>query len=122
VILERFDSGRWHQVSSEMAQIEIDALEDVDRQRRIAALIPADSAIVELDEAIFERANNLERFGFDAADAVHVAAAEASDVDVLLSCDDSLCRVASRHRAKLRVKVANPLTWLKEQTDASNTG
>lgn len=122
MILEHFDSGRWHQVSSEMAQIEIEAMESSDRQRRINALLPAQSAIVALDDDVFERANRLERLGFAAADAVHVAAAESADADMLLSCDDALCRLAARHAPKLKVKVVNPLTWLKEQTDASDAG
>lgn len=49
---------------------------------------------------------------------MHVASAERSKVDVLLSCDDRLCRLAKRCRRDLQVEVANPIDWLKEMEDA----
>ena len=49
-----------------------------------------------------------------AADAVHVAAAEAMTADVLLSCDDQMCRAARRNQSRLKVRVINPLTWIQE--------
>ena len=70
--------------------------------------------MLELTPAIFTRGKTLESYGFKAADAVHVAAAEVLQADVFLSCDDRLCRLAKRRRAELKVKVANPLEWLKE--------
>jgi len=47
-------------------------------------------------------------------DAVHVAAAESGKADVLLSCDDRMCKAGQRHRDELLVRVLNPLAWLKE--------
>ena len=43
-----------------------------------------------------------------------IAAAEAGNVGVFLTCDDRLLRCAKRNRHRLRVQVANPLDWLKE--------
>ena len=40
MILERVDEGRWIHVSSEMAQIEIDAIPDPKRQARVRLLLP----------------------------------------------------------------------------------
>lgn len=118
LILERIDAGRWRAVSSDMAMIEIDAIADVDRQNRLLVLLPESHSIMELDEAVFRRAAELEAFGFKPADAVHLAAAERTKADVLLSCDDRLCRLAKRRRRDLRVKVANPVDWLREVEDA----
>jgi predicted nucleic acid-binding protein len=84
-------------------------------------LLPAEKSILNLTTAGFARAADLQRLGFKAADALHVAAAEEARADVLLNCDDRLCRLGRRHRRKLRVIVANPLEWLKEQGDASDT-
>ena len=56
----------------------------------------------------------LENLGFKAADALHVAAAETAAADVLLSCDDRLCRLAQRCQRQLLVQVVNPLVWLQE--------
>ena len=91
------------------------------RRARVRVLLPDADDVLELNSAIFARSKILETFAFKAADAVRVAAAEALEVDVFLSCDDRLCRLAKRRRAELHVKVANPLAWLKEighETDA----
>jgi predicted nucleic acid-binding protein len=117
LILERADQGRWAHVSSEMAVIEIDAIPDAARRARVRLLPPQKSRVHKLGEAAFRRAAELERFGFRPADAVHLAAAEDWSADVLLSCDDRLCRLAKRRRRQLRVDVANPLEWLKETGD-----
>ena len=114
LVFERIDAGVWHQISSEMAVIEIDAIADVDRRNRVLVLLPESETIMELSEATFRRAAVLERLGFKPADAVHIAAAERAQADVLLSCDDRLCRLAERQRRELRVKVASPVEWLKE--------
>ena len=118
LIFERIDAGLWRQVSSEMAVIEIDAIADVDRRNRVLVLLPEFETIIRLSEATFQRAAELEAFGFKPADAVHVAAAEQAKVDVLLSCDDRLCRLAQRYRRDLQVEVTNPVDWLKEVGNA----
>ncbi len=64
--------------------------------------------------SIWERAEELEKLGFKAADAVHIAAAEAGRVGVFLSCDDRLCRCAKRNKRNLKIEIANPLNWLQE--------
>ena len=88
MILERVDEGRWLHVSSEMAQIEIDANPDPKRRARVHLLLPDAGNIVKLTPAVFARAAALEPLGFKPADALHVAAAEDAAADVLLSCDD----------------------------------
>lgn len=120
LILEHSARGRWKQVSSAMAVTEIAANPDPEKRRKAGELLPEESDIIEVDESIARRARNLAATGFTLADAVHIAAAEALRVDVLLTCDDRLMRRAQRSR-DLRVKVANPLIWLREQKDVSNT-
>lgn len=97
-----------------MARIEIDAMPDAIRRARVRMLLPDAKATLELTPDIFVRAETLETLGVKAADAVHVAAAEALEADVLLSCDDRLVRLARRRRDQLKVQIANPLDWLKE--------
>jgi predicted nucleic acid-binding protein len=66
----------------------------------------------------WERARELVRLGFKAADAVHLAAAEAGRAGVFLTCDDRLYRRGRRYRQRLQV--ANPLEWMKEVTDGND--
>ena len=120
LILKRIDEGLWNQVSSEIATIEIGAIDDRERQARVRMLLPEAKRILELNSLIFARAGELEKLGFKPADALHVAAAEEAGADALLSCDDRLCRLSQRQRARLKTRVANPLDWLKEMGDAVN--
>ena len=98
-ILERIDTGAWSQVSSEIALLEINAIRDDERRHRVLLLLPAKANILNLTPAMFARAAALEALGFKPADALHVAAAEVAHADVLLTCDDRLCRLGKRHRA-----------------------
>jgi predicted nucleic acid-binding protein len=117
-ILEEIEAGRWEQVSSRMAVIELQAIRDERRRRRVLALLP--ESRIELTAPIIDRARELVLLGLGAADAVHAAAAEALQADVLLTCDDRLCRKGGRLAEELRVRIVNPVEWLKEQLDAEN--
>jgi len=120
LILEQCDRGDWEQVSAEIARIEINAMPDADRKARVQLLLPDEKAILTLTQPVFERAASLGPLGFKPADALHVAAAETLRADVLLSCDDRLCRAARRRRGALKVRVVNPLDWLKEIGHGAN--
>lgn len=122
MILERIDEGEWIHVSSEIAQIEIDAIPDPNRRPRVHLLLPEADQIVMLTPALFARGSALELLGFKAADALHVATAEEANADVLLSCDDRFCRTAQRHAGRLRVSVRNPLHWLNEVEHGPDPG
>jgi predicted nucleic acid-binding protein len=120
IILGDIDAGRHEQVSSRMAEIEAAAITDEIRRRRILQLLPERRMVLTAD--VFQRAEQLVDRGLAAADAVHVAAAEALNADVLLTCDDRLVR-RCRHLANdLNVQVANPVDWLREQFNAPNLG
>lgn len=120
IIIETVDSGRWAQVSSRMVEIEVLAIPDETRRRRVLQLLPDD--ILSLTAQVFARSRKLVDAGLAAADAVHVAAAEALNADVFLKCDDRLLRRCARIAGELRVRVVNPLQWPAEQNDAPNPG
>ena len=61
------------------------------------------------------RGQELEAFGFKWFDALHLACAESSKVDVFLTTDDRLIRRANRIRTLLQVRVENPYIWLQEK-------
>ena len=120
IIMERFEAGFWRQRASEMAIIEINANTDVKRRRRAISLLPDRSQIAPLNDAIWSRAQECTAPGFKPADAVHVAAAEALQADVLLTCDDRMLKAGTRNRTRLHVRIANPLSWLEEQDNDAN--
>ncbi len=122
LVFELADRGQLRSVSSEMAEIEIDAMSDALRWQRVGELLPDPIDIIELTPAVFVRAEQVEGLGLAAADAVHVAAAEAAGADVLLTCDEKLRRQCIRRRKLLKVEVANPVDWIREHFDEANNG
>ena len=101
-------------VSSEIATAEINMTPDAIRREDVRLFLPANEAILTLTQPVIARAVSLGRLGMKRGDALHVAAAESLQADVLLSCDDRLCRLAHRRRGLIRVRVANPLKLMQE--------
>jgi predicted nucleic acid-binding protein len=57
----------------------------------------------------------LKEIGFKSFDSMHIACAERGNVEILLTTDDKLLKLAERSKDVLNVKVSNPLTWLTER-------
>ena len=70
---------------------------------------------IPLDSQIIDRAKELEALGYGAFDALHLSSAEAGLVDVLLTTDDRFIKRATRTVGLPRVRVLNPVEWLREQ-------
>ncbi|HEU0142733.1 MAG TPA: PIN domain-containing protein [Bryobacteraceae bacterium] len=113
-IFKRMRHGTVQWISSEALLDEIDKNPDVERRLENAALLALASENVEIDDSIASRAVDLQMAGYGAYDAVHLACAEAAQVDVLLTTDDGFIRRASRQDGKPLVAVRNPLFWSKE--------
>lgn len=114
LVFEHIDAGRHQQVSLQVAEIEIAAITEPERRRRVHALLPPRKDRIRLTQAIFARAESPAGLGFKSADALHIACAEAAGADIFLSCDDRLCRLGRRVAKHLGVTVANPLQWIPE--------
>ena len=114
LILSRVQQGMWRWIGSDVLGFELDQIPDPERKQRVKALrrLIDRSVLHERDE--LERALQLEALGFGAVDALHIACAETTKSDVLLTTDDGLLRLAARFSSQLRVRVANPVTWLSE--------
>jgi predicted nucleic acid-binding protein len=69
---------------------------------------------VALTDTAISQAQELKALGFRTYDALHLACAEQAAVDIFLTTDDRVLRIATRHTAQLQVRVANPLAWLLE--------
>ncbi len=118
LILAHVEAGEWQWTSSEIVDFEIARTPDAERQSRVRFLTRAVQNRVELESGHVERARELAELGFRAVDALYLACAESGDVEVFLTTDDRLLRLTSRHAARLRVRVDNPLGWLREVTQA----
>lgn len=111
-ILRLVELNEWVSVSSEAVQDEIDGDPSLSRRARVQehADLARHFVVVEIEQ--LARAAELQNLGFGPFDALHIACAERAAVDVLLTTDDRMLRLALRVKEKLKVKVTNPITWL----------
>lgn len=114
VILARLQARDWHWTGSEVVNLEIERTPDAERRSRVKLIAQRAHSTVPVGPAEVARGLELERLSFRAFDALHLACAEAAQVNVFLTTDDGLLRKASRHKAVLRVRVMNPLLWSRE--------
>ena len=114
LILEHCEAGQWQWISSAVVEEEVDNTPNSERRHRVRNTLRGAHATVALTDAGIERAREIKAIGFRTYDALHLACAEQSGVDVFLTTDDRVIRTATRHAEKLKVRVANPLDWLVE--------
>ena len=115
LILKHCEAGEWHWVTSDVVHYEVDAVPNRDRRERLKEMLKSADTCISLSTAMVKRGEELKEMGLKAYDALHVACAEHAQVDVFLTTDDQLCRVATRHVRRLKVRVENPLAWLQEE-------
>jgi len=114
VILAQCEAGHWEWIGGEVLDLEIHQTPDPERRRRVHLLASYAHRSSLVGQPEIERGQQLEAWGFSAFDALHLACAESGEVDVFLTTDDKLLRKAATHAKQLRVRVENPLTWLRE--------
>jgi len=121
LILERCQAGEWQLLGSEAVDYEISRIPDEERRYkerryRVFLLASVARARQKVNRPVQVRAQELERLGFKALDALHIACAEAGGARVLLTTDDRMLNIARKIRGNLRVRVENPVLWLMEVT------
>src|SRR5438477_10937873 len=88
------------------------------RSRKVMNLLPPNEHIIPLSDALLDAADELIAIGFQLADAVHLAAAQRSGVDVFLTVDDRLLKRAQKHAPRLKLRVLNPTDFVQEIVNA----
>ena len=88
---------------------------DAERRYEVEVLLSLATNTIPLDSQIIQRAMELEAVGYGAFDALHLSTAEASHTDALLTTDDRFIKRAAHAVGSPRVRVLNPVEWLREQ-------
>ena len=114
LILGRCEAGAWQWLSSAVVEEEVNNTPSRERRSRVRNMLSGAHSTVALTGAAIARAQELKAMRFRTYDALHLACAEQATVDVFLTTDDRVLRIAARHTAQLKVRVANPLDWLLE--------
>ncbi len=116
LVLTHVHSGEWQWIGSEVLNYEIEQTPDPERRSRVKLLASFAKDFVRVGKPELDRALQLESLGFSSYDAMHIACAESGGGEVFLTTDYQLLRLATRWSGQIRLRVANPLTWLEEVT------
>jgi len=116
LILKRIESGEWQWLASEVLSFEINQTPDNERRSRLGLMLSGAARSIQIEEIETRRAGELVKLGFRNFDAMHLACAESGNVEVFLTTDDHLVRLAARTGAT-RLRVENPLVWLREGSE-----
>jgi predicted nucleic acid-binding protein len=114
LILDHVEQGVYRMVASLASILELEECADVVRRERVAVLLALADIQPAITPRLKRRAAQIEKLGFHAFDALHLAGAETAAADVFLTTDDRLLKTAIRMASRLRVTVKNPLTWVAE--------
>jgi predicted nucleic acid-binding protein len=112
-VLARVEEGSLSLVASEILALEVQRTSQPERRAFVEAVIEGATEFVSLDDVIRDRGNQLEKRGFRAFDALHLASAESSGADFFCTCDDRVLKKAAKQK-DLRVRVVSPLQLAEE--------
>jgi predicted nucleic acid-binding protein len=112
-ILTLSEAGAISLVSSDVLIFEVDRNSHPQRKAFVSEIIARAPIVVALSDTIEQRAKALEGRGFKALDALHLASAEAEQVDYFCTCDDRFLRRAKAQQ-DLIIKVLSPLELAQE--------
>lgn len=113
-ILARVNTAHWIWIASSVLEFEIRQIPDLEQRANLEDILRLANETVLVGTREITRSEYLESLGFKHYDALHIACAESSGADILLTTDDRMLRLAKRCHARLRVHVENPYTWLQE--------
>ncbi len=117
-VLQLVEGGSCEWLVSAVLHDEIGRNSNLVRRSDTLRLLSMAFASLTLTPSIEKRGQVLQSLGFKPFDAQHVAFAEASQADVLLTTDDRLIGLAARcnRQQTLTLYVANPVDWLRKVT------
>jgi predicted nucleic acid-binding protein len=121
LIMEKIRQREWEWVGSEVLIYEIEQTTNTERKERLLLFARETNQTVEISEKTLDRAETLSLLGFGEYDALHLASAESTKVDVFLTTDDQLQKIADKNKKRLSsLIVINPVKWLEENLKHEN--
>jgi predicted nucleic acid-binding protein len=87
----------------------------IDRRSKIGDVLKITSEYVGSSERLGNRAEEIERMGFMAMDALHIACAETAKSDFFITCDDLLLRKGKTIKGKLKVTIMSLMEFVSKE-------
>jgi len=113
-ILKYIEKKQWTMIHSDAILYEVNKTSEPERKVKVQLTLSNADAYVRMNEPILARAKQIQQLGVKTYDALHIACAEAAQADIFLTTDDKLLKRIRRFKGKVKVKVDNPLNWIKE--------
>ena len=107
-------AGRVRWICSSILELEIRRNPDAQRRDEALRMLVYATEMHLPDAWVTTRARLLQSMGYGPFDALHLAIAEHSKADLLLTTDDRFLRQVRRGLGKPSVRAANPLDYLQE--------
>ena len=98
----------WELITSDVISYEILRMPDQTRLLRVREITSLAREVIEWDDHLEERAEELMKSGIEAMDALHIASAERADA-ILVTTDDALIKNIKKVHNNIRVRVCNPV-------------
>jgi predicted nucleic acid-binding protein len=112
-VLAFWEAGAVTLVASEVLRFEVERNPHPQRRAFAMEILARTSVEIILSKRIEERARDLQNRGFKALDALHLACAEAEQVDYFCTCDDRFLRRA-KMQPDIALKIVSPLELAQE--------
>jgi predicted nucleic acid-binding protein len=112
IILDKCTTGNWQLVTSNAIETEIAKISNRENLKQIIEILSIATTRILVNETIVARTLQLNKLGFSAYDAAHIASAEEANADILLTTDDRLLKRSLRYTDILKVQLSNPLYWI----------
>jgi predicted nucleic acid-binding protein len=100
-------------VASDLLRFEIGKCQNVVRREYATDVLQIAKVNVSLTVGIRQRAYELEKFGIQPLDGLHIASAEAAQVDYFCTCDDGILAKA-KSKSFSTVKIISPVGLITE--------
>jgi len=104
-ILASVQTGDWQLQGSEAFDDELRNTPEGARKRQMRIWAALAISKVNITQQVAFRGGELAQMGFKDYDALHIACAEAGNVNVLLTTDDRMLRLAARHKDLLFARI-----------------
>lgn len=115
-IINRCQAGEWLIIVSTALKSEIAQTPESTKRQQVMDLLSVSKIDIQVTIENINRANELQTLGYKPFDALHIACAEFARADAFLTTDDRLLRKAINQSERLNVQVANPVTWIMENS------
>jgi len=87
----------------------------IDRRDKIYDLLKVAREYVNYSEELGKRAEEIEKYGIMAIDALHIACAETATADFFVTCDDILAHKGKTNKEKLKVKIVSLMEFVNKE-------